>query len=152
MELVKVREIVKRYLQGQSSLNEEEALKRWFENQNVNHLPEDLKPYWTLFQVYKRNKTKQFNSTVSFTKKTYRNVFRQVAVIAIVFAVGGSLFLYNYQNKKEITHQVYVHQDPDKALEFAVESLEKVSIQLNKGAYSACYISYYDKVKNRIFN
>ncbi|GHV26377.1 hypothetical protein FACS1894176_06990 [Bacteroidia bacterium] len=102
MEQVKIKQLLERYWQCETSVEEERELRAFFSEQEI---PEDLKQYQPLFVWENKQKNITTNQANIFTqpKKTFRIGFYPLLKIAasvlIVATFGISVYTYYQQEK-----------------------------------------------------
>ena len=140
MDYKTIKKILDKYWEGETSLQEEQLLKDYF---NSNQVAKELESFRPLFVYYKKEQEK--TSTQSFEKLKKKPVVHRLvptwlvaaASIVLVLAVGTFCYL-NQSNSNtaifavdETTKDTY--EDPQKAYEEAKAALMLISKGLNKG-------------------
>jgi len=136
MELANIEKLVEKYLNAETSLQEEQTLKHYFTNGNV--LPH-LEEYSYLFNYFKANKQEKFTQTIKLdTKKSKKRNFKWLSVAAS-FALLVSVF---------IGHQEYQERQQRKQYNQVVKAFKLLSANLKKGdkAFESLY-TYENTVK-----
>ena len=146
MESVKIRELVEKYWEGDTTLEEEEQLRVYF---NKEEAPADLKKEAVLFRYYQshtqfRTLDERFDNTLTqrIERKeakqrwlTFQPVLRIAAAIVLV-VLATVLFKAEWNNPATETSPVAVedtYEDPRLAYEQTKEALLLVSSLMNEG-------------------
>ncbi|TCP24782.1 hypothetical protein EV195_105213 [Tenacibaculum skagerrakense] len=121
MELANIEKLIEKYLEAETSLQEENILRTYFTSGNVAPHLED---YAIMFGYFKQNQSETFTKTIKLKpeKKSKKN-FKWLSVAASL-ALLVSVYVGKVQYDK-YQQRVYFAQ--------VKEALEKVSFQLNKG-------------------
>ena len=147
MELTTIRELVEKYWEGETSLEEEAQLKRYFQEEAV---PADLKKEATLFRYYQSNTRfrtldNQFDEqlTQRIEQKQAKQrwlTFRPALQIAaaVVFVIFATLLFRAEWNNPTTEHSIVAavedtYEDPQLAYEQTKEALLLVSSLMNEG-------------------
>ena len=152
MELTRIKELVEKYYECETSLEEERELKAYFTSGDV---ADELKEYIPLFRYYEEEKKTGnldglFDEQVlaqiekSGTAPKQGRVVRLFGDIAKVAAVGLILVTAGYfvreELKKDEVVQPYLadtFEDPEKAFEETKKALQLISKNFNKGRKQA---------------
>jgi len=144
MELTKIEELLSRYEEGNTSLEEEKILKEYFKKEEV---PPHLYEYQRLFTYTVKAKTNTFNKEVTYKSRKNRFAFVGIAA-SIVIAIGLFVALNNPAQELE-QQQLGTIEDPEEAYLKAKETLLLVSGALNFGQEELTYVEEFDKAKNK---
>jgi hypothetical protein len=136
MELANIEKLIEKYLNAESSLQEESTLKTYFLSENVApHLQE----YQSMFSYFQHSKDETYTKTIQLEtkKKNYRwlSVAASVALLISVF-VGKQA--YEDHKQKVLFNQVQT----------AIGLLSK---NLNKGDKAVATLYTYENTVNKIF-
>jgi hypothetical protein len=137
MDYNKVKELLDKYWEGETTLEEEQVLKNYFNSTNVAADFEQFKPLFVYFK-----KEKSLTSKQSFVHLTQLSRVRPLipkwlmaAASILLFIVGG--LSYNYDTVltvKEDTKLIAdTYKDPQEAYKEAKAALMLISKGLNKG-------------------
>lgn len=144
MELIKIENLLARYEDGNTTLEEEKILKDFFTSEDV---PPHLIEYQTLFTYSVNAKTTTFNKVVTYHKKKKSFAFIGIAA-SIVIAVGLFVALNNPAAELD-QQQLGTIEDPEQAYLKAKETLLMVSGALNFGQKELAYVEEFDKAKDK---
>lgn len=139
MESQEIEILLSRYLEGETSLKEEEKLKEYFTSGEVApHLQE----YTPMFSFFINAREECLERKINFQKEKKRT-YSWVAVAASVVIVAGLFF-----NKPQPGHELGSYEDPKLALEETKEALYMVSRLMNNGKEDLAYIKEFNRTKN----
>jgi hypothetical protein len=139
METKKIKQLLKRYFNGESSLAEERILEKYFQSGNV---AEELKEYAGFFigisELAETGRDEKLEGEImNFIQKNEpkeklnkRWLWQAVTGIAasIIIVMGGVLFYQNQNNSFEDTFD-----NPEVAYAYAEQTLSYISDKYNKG-------------------
>ena len=139
MALNNIEQLFKKYLEAETSINEEQELQRYFSSPNVApHLEE----YRALFQYFSIAKNEKTNVTVALKPRIKYLKWGSVAA-CIIFALG--FFTFNTMNKNN------EHEEALLAYYQTKEALNIVSEQFNAGTTKIKYLNAFETSKQQIF-
>lgn len=159
MVLDNIEKLLKKYENGETSLNEEQQLKDYFSQEVVEPHLEVYKP---MFQYFLETKQEQFTKDVPLkTKKKFN--YKWISVAAVIVLMFG---IYNQINKP-VTSIDQLSKEEQLAYYQAVEGLKYLGVNLNrgtenmealnllssnliKGSKSIGYIDEFSKATNKI--
>lgn len=154
MKTTEVKQLLEKYFEAQTSINEEQQLRDYF--LSGNNIDEDLLPYVCLFEELATLKHIEGEETIEDSvmeyilrneRQTSRKHFRQMWVavsgIAAMFLViiGISLFYKQKQPYKD------TFSNPQEAVAYAESALQYVSSKYNKGLTE---LHQFDKLKEAV--
>lgn len=141
MELKVIDNLVEKYLNAETSLQEESRLRDYFSSGNVApHLQE----YIPLFAYFESSREEKFPGQVDF-KKSKKRVYSWVAVAASIMIAAGLFF----QEPNE-TNEFGSYEDPELAMQKTIEALQLVSQYMNTGTEELVYLQEFENAKNEI--
>ncbi|NQX80992.1 MAG: hypothetical protein HRT66_03215 [Flavobacteriaceae bacterium] len=141
MELVKIEELLEKYFEATTTLQEEGELREYFSSDDV---ASHLLSYKSMFGCFTSDLEKKISSKLlvkSMGREKRSGRFRFVAVAASL-ALVVSLFSSKYIVEKRQAGQAY--EDTQRALSM-------ISTELNKGNVAMSQLYKYEEVKNTIF-
>lgn len=143
-----IKNILEKYWEGESSLKEEQALRQFF---NQEEVPDDLKQFQPLFQYFEQEQTAILNgdfderlserlqqeSTPTTKVRSLNTYIKRIAAIAAIMI--GVVFFFNYWNTWQENKVFAEHekQEAKAAYEDAKTALLLLSKKLNKGTSKA---------------
>ncbi|GAA5225037.1 hypothetical protein [Membranihabitans marinus] len=138
MTTKEIEQIIEKYLNAESSIQEEELLRSWISQQN--DLPEEyryLKDMFGYFDVQKINTSipnfvnpSQERPVIQKNKRIIN--IQWIGIAASILLLIGYFTLFNNRNLQPYTNDTF--EDPTVAAENAAEALELIAYQLNKGS------------------
>lgn len=137
MESIKIEQLIEKYLNAETTLQEEAVLQDYFVNSKVApHLQE----YQALFGYFAESKNERYTKTIQLkTKKTNWKWLSVAASVAILFSVYTG-----YNNIQERKEAEVAFQQTQKAFQL-------LSKNINKGTAAIGYLGEYQTTKNKIF-
>ncbi|RMG82936.1 MAG: hypothetical protein D6714_10570 [Bacteroidetes bacterium] len=143
-----IHQLLEKYFEGQTSVEEENRLKAYFQGGNVD---ESLKPYAPLFQYFGAEKQvalpddfddklleKIGGGAKVVSLRTRNRIWMRIAA-AVVLLIGAIMFIPKIQpvEAPRKSAKIIVVEDPDEAYEVTKQALELLALKLNKGSKKA---------------
>ena len=150
MELDKIEIILEKYFQGETTIAEENELKKYFSSPNVAQHLQQYQPLFGYFSQVKEQKSTQ--EIPLHTKK--RNVAWLSIAASVVVLLGIGTYVYmSEKNTAPVVAQTELgtYDDPEEALAATQKALALLSNNVNVGIESVHYIKEYEQSKNKIF-
>lgn len=147
MEQSRKEELLRKYENGESNLQEEKELKDYFKNnpevsdENLTHV----------FNYYEAQKLVDLNVPINLKQKGRKDIWLGLAASLVL--VFGLLFVL-LQNKQELPSATLVlktSNNPEEVLKETQKALVLLSVQVNTGIGSVRYLKEYQKSKDKIF-
>lgn len=137
MESIKIEQLIEKYLDAETTLQEEAVLQDYFVNSKVApHLEE----YRALFGYFAKSKNERYTKTIQLkTKKTNWKWLSVAASVAILFSV-----YFGYNNVQE-------RAEAEIAFQQTQEAFQLLSNNMNKGTAAIGYLGEYQTTTNKIF-
>ncbi|SDG57006.1 hypothetical protein [Psychroflexus sediminis] len=141
MELDKtyVEKLLKLYEEGETTLEQERALKSYFSNENYDS---DFEAYALLFQFFEKESTSQSPPLKTKEKKTTHQFWINIAA-SICIVLGGVWFYNFYENQQEL-------EEARLAFETTQNALNYLSINMNEGLEKLEYVEVFSQQKNKL--
>ena len=150
MDYKKVEILIDKYFEGETSLQEETALKNYFNKSDVD--PE-LKQYQALFQFYKEEEGIKLSSDfesrllqeiqqeahmphIARRRTLYTNIARIAAAVVLAIGIFWGINQYSNTNIPTVA-SVEEEMTPEEAYKEVMSALALVSSKLNKGKHKA---------------
>ena len=143
MVLTKIEQLLEKYDNGETTLQEEQQLKNYFSQETVAPHLEMYKPLFTYFLV---NQQEQFTKDVPL-KSESNNWYKWISVAAV-----GVIMLGIYFNKPDQNiYGTYSPEEKELAYNEVKQSLEMISSHFNKGASSINYLNEVENATSLVF-
>lgn len=142
MELNKIENLLDAYFEGNTNLEEEALLKKYFSEEEV---APHLKNYKSLFKSFVVAKDEVITSEIKLPKKTNTIkpwMYSVAALLVIAITVASFMFLQPSKNERE--------KEALAALKQTKEIMMLLSNNLNKGTKELAIIDQFKINKNRI--
>ena len=168
MDYRKIEELLKKYWNAETSIEEEKELKMYFRN-NEADLPNHLKEVANLFLYYDREKAGRtdrsfdrglFSHLDDYTSykinnsRNFSKSFLKIAaaiVFVILISIGVQQLIVNNNPEKTVVASTY--EDPEKAFEETKRALLFISAKLNEGKeHAAEGLATINKVNKQVKN
>lgn len=141
MELKAIEQMLEKYLEGETSLQEEDRLREYF---NSEHVAPHLQEFVPLFGYFRKSVQESYTSEKRF-QPGRKKVYSWVAIAASIAILGGIL-LRDSGNATEFGS----YDDPELALQKTQEALNMVSHYMNTGTEDLSYLQEFNKSANQI--
>jgi len=155
MELAKIENLLEKYFEAETSIQEEAILQKYFAQKEV---PEHLKQYKEMFNFFSSSSLETSNRTIELTRESKKTISIKWLSIAamLVFFIG--IYSVYQQNETEKEEARLAYMETQKALELISQSLNKGTGAIahldnfNKGTDAMARLSTFENTQNRIFN
>jgi hypothetical protein len=148
MESDKIALLVTQYFEGQTSVAEEMALRKYFTSSEI---PPDLVQYKPLFQYLASNSSHEFTKEIPLLKDK-RNSIKWVSIAAsVVVLLGVGLYTFRTYYTSKPSTDLGSFNDPQVAFEETQKALALLSMQVNTGIESVRYVQTYEDTRDKIF-
>ena len=138
MELKQVHKYIERYLEGKTSLAEEQALFAYFSLPNVDETVAPYKPYFT---AIKQQRNLCFSANFNPIKKTRKIQFKRFAAVAAAVIAGVFVFQQTTRTPKLIAEEI--------AFQEFKTNMYLVAEQLNKGKQGVAYMKTFNQTTDK---
>ena len=146
MDYKNIELLLEKYLNGETTINEEKKLTNYFLSENVaTHLIE----YQPMFSYYNQQKNLVYSQKIKLKSKQKAVWFSMAAAVTLLFGLG--YFYYNNNNQANPEVGLGNCQSPEIAFEQTQKALQMLSSNVNVGINSVAYINEYQNTKNKIF-
>ncbi|MFV8225986.1 hypothetical protein [Christiangramia aquimixticola] len=147
MELNKIKELLTRFENGETSREEEKLLLEYFKSDNV---PASLVHYKSLFSYIDNQRritaSKEFH--LPREKPKYNYAWTSIAAVILV-AIG--LFFYSENPFRSLSkNDLGTISDKELALQKTKETLKMVSSYMNEGKADLVYLKEFNKTASKI--
>ncbi len=137
MDLANIEKLVARYLEAETTLQEETLLRNYFTSGNVApHLQE----YSSMFQYFKQNQLLEYTKDLSL--ETRKKKHKWLSIAASIALLIGAFTLLNRYNER---------QEAEKALADTKYAFEMIAFHINKGKASVGELNKFEQTTQKIF-
>ena len=147
MELDKIEILIEKYFQGETSIAEENELKKYFSSSDV---AQHLEQYQPIFGYFSQAKLNRFEQEIPLQSKK-RNVAWLSIAASIVVLLSIGTFTYFNNNKANSSEDLGTYKSPELALQETQKALAMLSNHVNVGVESVQYIEEFNNSKSIIF-
>ncbi|MGB5320796.1 hypothetical protein [Lutimonas sp.] len=155
MELAKIENLLEKYFEAETSIQEEATLQEFFAQDEV---PEHLKQYKEMFNFFSNSSLETSNRSIQLTKESKRTISIKWLSIAamLVFFIG--IYSVYQQNEAEKEEARLAYMETQKALDLISQSLNKGTGAIahldnfNKGTDAMAQLRTFESTQKRIFN
>jgi hypothetical protein len=132
-----IKSLLDKYWKAETSLEEEELLRSYFQHGEVASEHESFRPLFTLFTEEKNNK---YNKAISFgTEAQIRPIVnwrKRILSVAAVFLVliSASWFFKTSQDASKNNFEYASVEDPDEAMAVTMDALALLGSKLNNSS------------------
>ena len=143
MELSNIEKLLKKYDNAETSLQEEQALKNYFNNND--NVPPHLLEYKSLFNYFNESSEEQFTKTIQL--KPRRSYWAWLSVAA---AIVLTISIYTFRNDDGISDSDRL--EAELAYIETQKAFQLISQNLNKGENIAMAgLQEFEKAQNKVF-
>jgi len=147
MELQKIETLLERYMEGETSITEDQVLRDYFKN---GQIAPQFEMYTSLFGYFESAKKEQYAGTFNLeTTKTRTTLYKTWLAVAASVVLLGTVFWYGNSNKVS-QNDLGTYEDPEIALQKTKDILNLVSFYMNEGNDELDYINEIEKTKNKL--
>ena len=145
MELKNIEILLEKYFEGETSISEENELRKYFSTADVSPELMQYKPMFGYFSVAASQKSEMERPIKAEKSKViWLSIAASVAVMVGIVAY--------VQNRDDVANpDLGTYDNPEVALQETQRALAMLSTHVNTGIESVIYIKEYKKSKNLIF-
>jgi len=144
MESHNIKELLEKYFNAKTSLQEEKELKNYFSSENIS--PEFMQYQDMIGYFSKEQKTE--TQRAFYIKKTSKRDWLSIAASVVIILGIGFTFL----KQSPTENNLGTFNDPEIALAETQKAFNLIAENLNKGKEKIYYLQEYENTKNKIFN
>ncbi|MCO7185529.1 hypothetical protein NH341_08825 [Tenacibaculum sp. XPcli2-G] len=153
MELANIEKLLDKYLDAETTLQEEQTLQEYFTSNNVApHLQE----YSMMFSYFKQSKDETFTKTIQLkpekTKKNWKWLSVAASVVLLFSVFMGNEEYKKYQQRKQFAQIKEALQLVSVNLNKGNDALYAVSNNLKKGNDAIEQLGAYEETVNKVIN
>lgn len=138
MELAKIEKLIEKYIEAETTLEEEIFLKKYFTEKDV---PSHLEEYRKLFSYFVNNSLDVSNKPITLPQNRSIISWLAVAAIAVLFVSIFSIYQNNLNERKQAE---LAYMETQRALDL-------ISFSLNKGNDAIAQLQTFENSQNKIF-
>ncbi len=143
MDLKNIENLLNAYFEGNTSLAEEEVLKKYFAEEDVaEHLLQYKPIFIGLVAAAKERSSKEIVLPAKHKRYNHTYLYAMVAVLVVALAIG---LFYSQRGLSQEEKEALV------ALENSRNAMMMLSEKFNKGTQQIQYVSEFSKAKNMVF-
>jgi len=147
MDYKQINNILNNYFEGNSSLEEEKILRKYFASKNIAQEHQAYRSMFTYFG-HAQNVTNPRPVRFSGKQNNYKKYF---AVAAAVITGLGLLGLMQLKTNNVNTKIEISNQNPEKQKE-AIQEIKKLSKKINQGIEKTGAITIFGSTTQKVFN
>ena len=161
MVLTKIEQLIEKYENGETTLQEEQQLKDYFSQETV---APHLEMYQPMFQYFIQTQKEQFTKDVPLEPKKTINLYRWIAVAAVaIFMLGiyivvgnESKTLDNLSSEEQLAYNQTIEAFSILSSNFNkgkenMNALGLMSNSIEKGTQKITYLNEFSRTTNKIF-
>lgn len=145
MELDKIEILLEKYFEGETTIAEENELKKYFSSSDV---AQHLEHYRGMFGYFTAAKEQRFEQVIPLKTKTQKKVAWLSIAASVVVLLG--LFTFYNQNMSQ-NQDLGTYDDPEKAFQETQKALNLLSKNVNVGVEGMQYVQEYQQSTELIF-
>ena len=146
MEPFNIDALLEKYFEGNTTIQEENQINKYFSSSNVTL---NLQHYKPLFQCFNEQKMVSYEKNIN-VKSNYKIFWMAFAAsIALIFGLGT--FLYINNNSNTASNDLGSYESPEVAFQETQKALQMLSNNVNVGINSVAYFKEYQNTKEIIF-
>ena len=155
MELAKIENLLEKYFEAETSIQEEAILQEYFAQEEV---PKHLEQYKEMFNFFSNSSLETSNRAIQLTKESKKTISIKWLSIAAMMVFFIGIYSVYQQNETEKEEARLAYMETQKALELISFSLNKGTgavAQLdnfNKGTNAMAQLRTFENAQKRIFN
>jgi len=159
MEYNKIRELLERYWEGESSLEEEEMLRSFFAAEHAD-LPADLLEAQPLFRYLTDEANLELPElpalelppVIPMKQRPWDHWMKDAAIFLIAVGLGYSARQFQSKQKRidVVLAQQDTYEDPRQAYAATQKALQLLAKNLNKGTSKVQKLSYFNEATEKI--
>ncbi len=145
MELHKVESLLKRFDEGETTLEEEKLLKEYFRSEKA---PKHLGVYDRIFTFSEEEKKILYPG--QWKLKSHRKWYAIIGIAASILMAFGILTFHENNQQNFNQNELGTIETPEEAYYKAKETLQMVAQIMNNGKEELVYLDEFNKTKNQI--
>lgn len=142
MELAKIEQLMEAYFEGNTTLQEETALRAYF---SAAEVAPHLQKYQPLFRSFTKAKTESFTREIVLPKENKTMARWWIGIAASLLVAVGVFGFFNQESSLTAEEKEAIA-----AFEKTREAFKMMSQNFNEGAEELVYIQNFKETKNKI--
>lgn len=148
MESDKIKIILEKYFEGETTISEEKQLKAYFSSANV---ATELLQYQPLFTYFSLEKEQGFESKMTVPENKKQRIIWWSAAASVIVLLGIGSYVFLDDSPQKTTSELGTYDDPEVAFRETQKALALLSNHVNVGIESVHYVEAYEDTKDQIF-
>ena len=155
MELAKIENLLEKYFEAETSIQEEAILQEYFAQEEV---PEHLKQYKEMFNFFSNSSLETSSRKIELTKESKKTISIKWLSIAAMMVFFIGIYSVYQQNESEKEEAMLAYMETQRALELISSSLNKGTVAIaqldnfNKGTSAIAQLQTFENTQRKIFN
>ena len=153
MELANIEKLLEKYLDAETTLQEEKMLQEYFTS---NKVAPHLQEYSMMFGYFKQSKDETFTQTIQLkpekTKKNWKWLSVAASVVLLFSVFIGNEEYQKHQQRKQFAQIKEALQLVSVNLNKGNEAIYAVSNNLKKGSDAIEHLETYEETVNKVIN
>ena len=137
MDLANIEKLVEKYLEAETSIQEEALLKNYF---NSDKVAPHLKEYQSMFSYFSQSKEENFSQELRLKPRNTRRMWFTGLAAGFALLIGG-MFFQNYQEQRQA----------EQALADTKMAFQLIAKQLDKGNKAVKELGTVETVTTKAF-
>lgn len=149
-----IKTLIEKYENGETTLREEQQLKAYFSQAEID--PE-MEVYRPMFQYFLKEKQEQFTKDVPLKPKKTINLYKWISVAAVAVLMFGAYYQFVVTPSQQAVDPVLAQQTREalnllsSKLNLGTENINLLSSNFKKGAEQINYVDAFNETTNKIF-
>ena len=148
MESDKINALLEKYFEGETTIAEENELKKYFSSAGV---APHVQQYQPLFGYYTSETKQNFEPKLVLQSNKNRKMSWLAVAASLVVLLGVGIYTFNNVSNDKTNKELGTYNDPEEAFRATQKALAMLSNHVNVGIESIQYIENYENTKDQIF-
>ena len=148
MESDKINALLEKYFEGETTIAEENELKKYFSSAVV---APHLQQYQSLFGYYTSDTKQKFEPKLMLQSNKKSKITWIAVAASVVVLLGVGIYTFNNVSNDKTNPELGTYDDPEEAFKETQKALAMLSNHVNVGIESIQYIENYENTKDQIF-
>ena len=148
MESDKINALLEKYFEGETTIAEENELKKYF---SCAVVAPHLQQYQSLFGYYASEKNQSFEQKLKL-QSNKRSTITWISIAAsVVVLLGVGIYTFNNVSNDTTNQELGTYDNPEEAFKETQKALAMLSNNVNVGIESIKYVENYENTRDQIF-